>query len=265
MPTICGYAWSHELDVIIWQEAAAAAVPLDLAYAYIAAESGFDPTARNLTPYEDSVGLLQLNRMGGQGQGYSVEELMDPRRNLQIGLPYIRGAFAQTWSPTIPPYEFIWLVSVRSGHPGDVPRDDYRIQKIARIWSCFFPAAGVSGPEGAPATESRPGPAVGLTAGMTALMAPGSPVPPASITTSGHFGSVPVAIFISRAALGRQFVSRLGPRTLMRRQVYALSPAGLRRRFIRAIDPREQLMSAFRLPYPFSAVRLARRHRWPRH
>ena len=150
MPSLAGSSWSDQLDLIIREEAARANVPLDLAYTFIAAESGFDPTARNLTPTEDSVGLLQLNRIGGQGQGYSVQELMDPRRNLQIGLPAIRGAFAMTWSPTIPPFEYIYLVSIRSGHPGQVPPDDYRILRIAMIWSNFFPGVGHLGPTGGP-------------------------------------------------------------------------------------------------------------------
>ena len=150
MPSLAGYSWSDQLDLIIREEAAAANVPLDLAYTFIAAESGFDPTARNLTDKEDSVGLLQLNRIGGQGQGYSVEELKDPRRNLQIGLPAIRGAFAMTWSPTIAPFDYIYLVSIRSGHPGQVPPDDYRILKIAMIWSNFFPGVGHLGPTGGP-------------------------------------------------------------------------------------------------------------------
>ncbi len=174
MPAICEYVWSDALDLIIRQEAAAAGTPLDLAYTFIAAESGFDPTAHALTATEDSVGLLQLNRMGGQGAGYSVAELMDPRRNLQIGLPYITAAHQATWSPTIAPFEFIYLVSIRSGHPGPVERNDARILKIARIWSCFFPAAGIIGPDGAPgATTNQPGPAFTLAdAVFTGLFAP---------------------------------------------------------------------------------------------
>lgn len=164
MPTACGYTWSTDLDTIIRQEAAVAGTPLDLAYTFIAVESGFDPAAHNVTATEDSVGLLQLNRIGGQGAGYSVEELKDPRRNLQIGLPYITAARRATWSPTIAPFEFIYLIAIRSGHPGQVDRDDYRIANIARAWSCFFPAAGLVGPFGAPgAVETRPGPGLGLT------------------------------------------------------------------------------------------------------
>jgi hypothetical protein len=40
------------------------------------AESNLNPSARALTAKEDSVGLFQLNRRGGAGEGHSVEELM---------------------------------------------------------------------------------------------------------------------------------------------------------------------------------------------
>jgi hypothetical protein len=264
MPSVCGYTWSGELDAIVQEEAVRAGVPLDLAYTYIAAESGFNPDA--VTPEAPggySYGLLQLYDRG-QGAGYPVDVLLDPRSNLQIGLPYIAAAFQATWSPTIAPYEFIWLVSIRSGHPGDVPRNDSRIVRIATIWNCFFPAAGISGPGGAPSTAAAPGPAAALAGGMAALLAPGSPVPPASFATSTHFGSVPAVVVVAARILGRQMVWRLGPRTFARRQLSALSPAGLKRRFIRAIDPREQLTRAFRLPYGLSAIRLPRNHRFPR-
>jgi hypothetical protein len=46
------------------------------------AESGLNPRAHN-TVGEDSVGLFQHNRAGGQGAGFSVEQLMDPRFSAQ--------------------------------------------------------------------------------------------------------------------------------------------------------------------------------------
>ncbi|MGH6998551.1 MAG: transglycosylase SLT domain-containing protein, partial [Phenylobacterium sp.] len=119
MPASCGYAWSDALDAIIVEEAAGAGVPIDLAYTFIAVESGFDPAARNDNPpLEDSVGLLQLNRLGGQGAGYSVEQLSDPRFNLRVGLPPIASAYAGAWRADVPPYEFIYGIAVQSGHPG---------------------------------------------------------------------------------------------------------------------------------------------------
>jgi len=242
MPSICDYTWSNELNTIIIEEAAAAEVPLDLAYTFIAAESGFDPNAHALTPYEDSVGLLQLNRMGGQGEGYTVQQLKDPRFNLQVGLPYIHNAYVATWSPTIDPYEFIWLLSVRSGHPGDVPRDDYRILRIATIWSCFFPAAGTFGPGGAPSTLSGPGPALALAGGMPAILL---------------FTLFPGGIL-------RALMPTLNPYYALRGAAMATTPGGIVHNMQRALDPIEmmphrRLMRLFR-----PRARLPRRHRPPR-
>jgi len=49
------------------------------------AESDLDPNARAPKPpteQEDSVGLFQLNRQGGEGAGFSVEQLQDPDFNI---------------------------------------------------------------------------------------------------------------------------------------------------------------------------------------
>lgn len=170
MPTACGYTWSDELDAIIRAEATAAGVPLDLAYALSAAESGFDPRARNLSPIEDSVGLLQLNRRGGQGAGYTVEFLMDPRNNLRLGLPPVRRAWEQSWRPDIEPYELVYQVATRSGHPGPVPRNDPRIIRLATLWSCFYTGNGYSlaGPVTAP--RLVPAPASALAADLALIV-----------------------------------------------------------------------------------------------
>lgn len=154
MPQLCGYTWSEELDALIRAEANAAGVPLDLAYTFIGAESSFNPDTYVNTALEESVGLLELNRRGGQGTGYTVAQLKDPATNLRIGLPYIRRAFEAVWRPGIPPREFIWQLSVQSGHPGPVAETDYRMDNIRRIWACFYPAVGAS--LGGPAISSAP-------------------------------------------------------------------------------------------------------------
>ncbi len=166
MPSSCGYVWSADLDNVIRAEAQVAGVPLDLAYAIIAAESSFDPRAHALSAIEDSVGLLQLNRRGGQGTGYSVEQLMDPQLNLRLGLPAIRRAFEQSWQPNIDPFEFIYRVATRSGHPGDIPRNDPRILKVANAWACFYGIAGFSLNGPTPAPGAVGGPSTILTAAM---------------------------------------------------------------------------------------------------
>ena len=49
------------------------------------AESGLNPNAHN-SKGEDSVGLFQMNRKGGLGKGYSVEQLKDPNFNIDLAI-----------------------------------------------------------------------------------------------------------------------------------------------------------------------------------
>jgi uncharacterized protein (TIGR02594 family) len=60
------------------------------ALANAVAESGLDPRNRNTTPPEDSVGLFQLNRNGGEGAGHTVEELMDPDANIALVIAAVK-------------------------------------------------------------------------------------------------------------------------------------------------------------------------------
>ena len=48
------------------------------------AESGLNPNAYNSNGKEESVGLFQLNRKGGVGTGYTVEQLKDPNKNIDL-------------------------------------------------------------------------------------------------------------------------------------------------------------------------------------
>jgi uncharacterized protein (TIGR02594 family) len=54
-----------------------------IAVANATAESSLQPSQVNKTDNEESVGLFQLNRMGGQGAGFSVPQLQDPEFNIQ--------------------------------------------------------------------------------------------------------------------------------------------------------------------------------------
>ena len=265
MPTACNYSWSDDLDAIIREEAAVAEAPLDLAYTFIAFESGFNVLARNLNPpIEDSVGLLQLNRIGGQGVGYTVAQLQDPRLNLRVGLPPIARAYAAAWQPTLAPFELLYRIATTSGHPGRIPRNDPRIRRAFNIWACFNSAVGFAGPGGAPAPTFVPGAGQAFTGAAAALFAPGMPIPPASIL-AGHAGSIHIPLLVAaRAMVMRQAVYNLGPRTVLRRQLRALSPAGLRYRLISSIDPRQRFARAFRLPMHLAAMRLPPRHKLPR-
>lgn len=56
-----------------------------------AAESGLNPSARNTSGGEDSVGLFQLNRKGGEGTPYTVQQLLDPKFNAGVAAGKMSG------------------------------------------------------------------------------------------------------------------------------------------------------------------------------
>jgi len=64
------------------------------AVANAADESSLDPNKHN-TAGEDSVGLFQLNRAGGEGAGHSVGELTDPDRNIALVIGVLNGRIPQ--------------------------------------------------------------------------------------------------------------------------------------------------------------------------
>jgi hypothetical protein len=183
--------------------------------AIMVAESGGNPRARN-TRGEDSVGLFQLNRRGGQGTGYSAEELMDPVTNARLAAPAIAAAWNAVKDAVargmLPPDRAAAEVAVRSGHPGGRPdspcmspvcRSAYeRIRNIA---------AGLVGrsPEPSPVPTPTPGghafPAPGGGGGGTAPAVgipspiPGMPaieLPPDFFLNAGGFvvGAIMVAV-----------------------------------------------------------------------
>lgn len=198
MPSLCGYTWIDPIDQAVQGVAGETGTPLDLAYAFVAVESGFDSQAcgdrvyvydhvyygaadgvpgavvfdpassvgfwvawecaRSPGTYGFSHGLLQLHTGGGQGTGMLRSELLDPWTNLRRGLPPIAAAHRAVWSPTIDPYEYLYQVAIRSGHPGFVARDDYRIQRTYTVWRCIADALAIGGPAPSPPPPA-PGPA----------------------------------------------------------------------------------------------------------
>jgi hypothetical protein len=60
-------------------------IQAEAAVANAIAESGLNPNAHN-TRGEDSVGLFQMNRDKGLGVGYSVEQLKDPNKNIDLAI-----------------------------------------------------------------------------------------------------------------------------------------------------------------------------------
>jgi soluble lytic murein transglycosylase-like protein len=66
--------------------------------ALIQAESRGDARAVTRTAREWSVGLLQANRLGGRGVGYSEAQLQDPELNLALGMPEIADAYREAYA-----------------------------------------------------------------------------------------------------------------------------------------------------------------------
>lgn len=158
MPIIAGYDVSDQVLELIQEVAAEHRVAPFWVLGIVLAESGGDPTARNVTEYEDSVGLLQLNRFGGQGQGYTVTELLYPRRNLELGIPYITQAIARCRPNTVPTDTQMYCMFINSGHPGRGPTfQDPRIQRLIELtkaaWEYLDPHAPPPPPQIAPASK----------------------------------------------------------------------------------------------------------------
>jgi len=75
-------------------------VQAEAAVANAIAESGLNPFAHN-TRGEDSVGLFQMNRKGGLGEGHSVENLKDPNYNIDLAIDAAKKSEAFLKSNTI--------------------------------------------------------------------------------------------------------------------------------------------------------------------
>lgn len=124
-------------------------VPVPIWEAILLAESG-GKIGAYAGGNEDSVGLFQLNRAGGQGVGYSREQLSDPITNAIIASKAISNSYQQYGDD-------IREVARKSGHPGyKVPLDDERLDKIAGYYQDLI-APGVTAGAGFYAPSSRRG------------------------------------------------------------------------------------------------------------
>lgn len=121
-------------------------VPVPVWLAIMLAESGGNPGAHNDSGEDDSIGLFQLNRAGGQGSGYDPDVLRDPLQNATIARRAIYAAYTDAFNAmaTIPLVNLPMAdVAINSGHPGwdrkkypnyaDM-RGDPRIRRIVGIW-----------------------------------------------------------------------------------------------------------------------------------
>jgi len=64
-----------------------------------------------------SIGLFQLNRCGGQGQGYTVAQLQDPVFNAQLASDAIAHAWEAVKTTALTPPQQAFEVARQSGHP----------------------------------------------------------------------------------------------------------------------------------------------------
>jgi hypothetical protein len=126
-------------------------------------ESSLDPRKSNTVPPDDSWGLFQLNRAGGQGQGHAPAELQNPVTNAQIGSRAIRSAIAICGANDIV------CIARNSGHPGYVAANDSRIQRIAATYrriqnldpvDAYAQLTGGQAPSEEPAPTEEPAPSV---------------------------------------------------------------------------------------------------------
>lgn len=83
------YDTSNEMANLIrkkFKEAGFSDAQAEAAVSNAIAESSLNPKARNTRGGEDSVGLFQMNRNGGLGSGYTVEQLSDPNFNIDLAI-----------------------------------------------------------------------------------------------------------------------------------------------------------------------------------
>jgi hypothetical protein len=131
-------------------------VPSSVWYPIALAESGGDPNA--VGDKGASIGIFQINRVGGQGIGYSADQLRDPTTNAEVAAKAIVPAYHAV-AGTVSNDALASEVARRSGHPGGsisnpFNANDSRIQRIKTLASEFvggFDAAsnvGVTGQTG---------------------------------------------------------------------------------------------------------------------
>lgn len=115
-------------------------VPIAVWLSILLAESGGNAHAQNEVLPDMSYGLFQLNTNGGQGAGYSKENLWIPIVNANIAYKYIHAAWMneRTSAMTLVTDISIMEIARRSGHPsedGSTPLTDPRLQRIAGIYN----------------------------------------------------------------------------------------------------------------------------------
>lgn len=138
---LAGYQVDAEVLAEVDAAAQANGVPRNVVRAIGLAESGLNPNPPGYNDAGLSSGLLQLYRNGGQGDGYTHEQLLDVGLNLKVGMVAIRAAWQQT--AALGGAERVRRVAGLSGHPRDpyaLERGHLRneveasIERIVSIW-----------------------------------------------------------------------------------------------------------------------------------
>ena len=121
-----------DIDKLVNEVAGQYGIDPNLLMGFVIAESGGDPDAHNpgtAANPEDSWGLLQLNFLGGQGQGFvesgaisGHEDVIGypegARKNLELGAQALLAAVALPGARNLQGQELFDFVAVNSGHGG---------------------------------------------------------------------------------------------------------------------------------------------------
>lgn len=115
-------------------------VPEYVWYPIALAESGLNPNA--VGDNGASIGVFQINRINGQGVGYTPDQLKDPVTNAEIAARAIVPAY-QSLVGQVSQSQLAAEVAARSGHPGGsitnpFPTTDTRIQRIQTLANDFL-------------------------------------------------------------------------------------------------------------------------------
>lgn len=97
-------------------------VPTWITDSIATAESGLNPQAQgdfNAQTGYTSFGLFQLHQHGGQGDGYSVQQLENPDLNAQVGIAPMAPAYQAGVKKGLSGYPLLQYVADHSGHPSD--------------------------------------------------------------------------------------------------------------------------------------------------
>lgn len=147
-------------------------IPLDIAFALIAAESSFKPTAYRSEPQiqDASYGLAQTLYKTAKGMGYTGAPtgLYDPDVSLDYGFRYLRSMFDRfgTWEQAISAYNE-GPGSAAIGNPGYVDKVVSRAAYFRSAWGVDQAPADSGGSSTVPDREN--GPPWGLWVAGTAL------------------------------------------------------------------------------------------------